>query len=159
MDENIHYETISFTLPWVGLWATLICGAIALTLILVAVVRVRRHRAHSARESRNVDPNLLHDTAIQRRVGYGFAVLAAAAAVMGVVVFIQDRAAFESNVKAKYPEIVEVTNVKQTGTSFTADLTYADGHTAVGELVMVEQTTGEPRIGEDILGEPGTGGM
>lgn len=158
MDENIQYETISFTLPWIGLWVTLICGAIALTLVLVGLVRVRRHRAYAARENRNVDPNLLHDSAVQRRVGYGFAVVAAAAAVMGVVVFFQDRAAFEHNVQAKYPEIVEVANVRQTGMSFTADLTYADGHTAEGELVMVNPD-GEPLIGEDILGEPGSGGM
>lgn len=158
MDENIQYETISFTLPWIGLWVTLICGAIALTLVLVGVVRVRRHRSYSARENRNVDPNLLHDSAIQRRVGYFFAVVAAAAAVIGVVTFFQDRAAFESNVKAKYPEIVEVSNVEQTGMSFTADFTYADGTVAEHELVMVGEN-GEPLIGEDILGEPGTGGM
>lgn len=157
MDESIAYETISFTLPWIGLWVTLICGTIALTLILVGIVRVRRHRAHSARENRNVDPNLLHDTAIQRRIGYGFAVVAAAAAVMGVVTFVQDRAAFEHNVKAKYPDVVELAHVEQTGMSFTADVTYADGTTAERELIMVEPT-GEPLMGEDILGEPGTGG-
>ena len=69
MDENIHYETISFTLPWVGLWATLICGAIALTLILVAVVRVRRHRAHSAREL-----SLIHISEPTRRTPISYAV-------------------------------------------------------------------------------------
>lgn len=154
MDEDISYETISFTLPWVGLWVMLLCGAIALTLILVAVVRVRRHRAHAERESRNVDPNLLHDTAIQRRIGYGFAVVAAIAAVMGVLTFLQDRAAFEGNVKAKYPDVVEVSGVEQTGMSFTADLTYADGSTAEDELIIVEPT-GEPFYGDDILARPG----
>lgn len=158
MDEDIAYETLSFTGPWIGLWVTLICGAIALTLILVGVLRLRGHRSYSAREGRNVDPNLLHDTAIQRRVGYGFAVVAAIAAVVGVVLFFQDRAAFESNVKAKYPEVAELTNVEQTGMSFIADVTFADGTTAERELIMLEPT-GEPFLGEDILGEPGGGGM
>lgn len=158
MDEHIEFETISFVGSWAGLWVALICGAIALTLILVAVVRVRRHRAYSARERRNVDVNLLHDTTVQRRVGYGFAVVAVLGLAVGVFLFFKDQAAIEHNVKAKYPDIVEMADVQQTGMSYTADLTWADGRTAQDELILVEPT-GEPFIGDDILGEPGIGGM
>lgn len=158
MDDHIDYQTISFVGSWAGMWVALICGAIALTLILVGVVRVRRHRAYSARENRNVDPNMLHDTAVQRRVGYGFAAVAAVGLAVGVVLYFKDQAAIVHNVKAKYPEVVEVADVKQTGMSYTADITRADGTTSDDELIMVEPT-GEPRIGDDILGEPGLGGM
>lgn len=157
MGQTIDFETISFVGPWIGLWVGLVCGAIALTLVLVAVVRVRRHRAHAVRDGRNQDPNLLHDVTLQRRVGYGFAAVAVVGAAAGAVLYVQDRAAFEHNVRAKYPQVVELEDVQQTGTSYTADLRWADGTAVQDELIVVEPD-GEPFLGEDILGEPGLGG-
>lgn len=154
MDGNIAYETISFTGSLIGFWVALICGVIALALILLGILRLRRHRARAAQEDRNVDPNLVHDSGVQRKVGYVFAGVAAVALAVGGFLFFQDRAALQDNLQAKYPEVTEVANVEQTGMSFVADLTFEDGTTAERELILVA-SDGEPFYGRDILARPG----
>ncbi|MDO5635289.1 MAG: hypothetical protein Q4G34_10540 [Micrococcus sp.] len=148
VENEYTFAPIYLVEHWIAYWVAGGALLIAATLIVAGLWRERRHRAMSARENRNVDLRLVSDATLQRRIGYGFGVVAVLGLIAGVYFHVSSQQNFVANMKEKYP-VTAVENVTQTGGSFTADLTFEDGTTEDKVLVLIDPGS-EPVFGDDL---------